>query len=43
MIRCTVTVGALTYAGLYPTTTAAALAAMELYPDARGISVRAVR
>ena len=43
MIRCTVTVGVLTYAGLYASTTAAAMAAMALYPDARGISVRAVR
>ena len=43
MIRCTIKVGALTYAGLYPTTTAAALAAMALYPDARGNRVRAVR
>lgn len=43
MIRCTIKVGAISFAALYPSTIAAAMAAMALYPDARGISVRAVR
>lgn len=43
MIRCTIKVGAISFAALYPSTTAAALAAMALYPAARCISVRAAR
>lgn len=43
MIRCTIKVGAISFAALYPSTTAAALAAMALYPAARSISVRAAR
>jgi len=41
MIACTITVGTLTYSGLYPSTCAAVLAAMALYPEARGISAKA--
>jgi hypothetical protein len=41
MIACTITVGALTYSGFYRSTCAAVLAAMALYPEARGISARA--
>lgn len=41
MIACTITVGALTYSGLYPSTCAAVLAAMDLHPEARGISAKA--
>lgn len=43
MIRCTIKVGAISFAAIYPSTTAAAMAAMALYPDAPSISVRAVR
>ena len=42
MIPCTITVGALTYAGLFPSTCAAVLDAMQRYTAARRISVRAV-
>lgn len=42
MIPCTVTVGSHTYAGLFPSTCAAVLDAMERFPAARSISVRAL-
>lgn len=41
MIACTITVGSLTYAGLFTSTTAAAIDAMTRYPAARSICVRA--
>ncbi len=41
MIACTITVGAKTYAGLFPSTCAAVIDAMTRFPTARCISVRA--
>lgn len=41
MIACTITVGANTYAGLFPSTCAAVIDAMTRFPAARRISVRA--
>jgi len=41
-IRCTITVGAHTYAGLFPSTCAAVLDAMKRFPDAVRISARAL-
>ncbi len=42
MIACSITVGALTYAGLFPSTCAAVIDAMTRFPAARRISVRAL-
>lgn len=39
-VRCTITVGAFTYAGLFPSTCAAVIDAMTRFPAARRISVR---
>ena len=41
MITCTITVGAHTYAGLFPSTCAAVLDAMERFPSATRITARA--
>lgn len=40
MIPCTITVGALTYVGLFPSTCAAVIDAMTRFPAARRISVK---
>jgi len=42
MITCTVKVAGRVYTGLFRSTAAAALDALERFPEARGISVRAV-
>ena len=42
MIPCSITVGALTYAGLFPSTCAAVIDAMTRFPAARRISARAL-
>lgn len=42
MIACTITVGGITtYAGLFASTSAAVMDAMDRYPAARSISVKA--
>ena len=41
MIACTITIGALSYSGLFKSTSAAVIDALKRYPDARCISVRA--
>ena len=41
MIACTITVGGITYAGRFSSTTAAVIDAMTRYPAARSISVKA--
>lgn len=43
MIRCTITVGALSYAGLYASTCDAVADAIERFPGATKISVRACK
>lgn len=40
MIPCTITVGALTYAGLFASTCAAVLDAMDRFPGATRITAR---
>lgn len=40
MISCAITVGALTYAGLFPSTCAAVIDAMDHFPGATRITAR---
>lgn len=42
MIRCTITAGRNTYTGLFASTCLAVIDAMQRFPAARGISVRAL-